>query len=95
MNRTIKLFSMTLILSLTSTMLSADGKASLVLHNGQILTVEESLGRVEAVAIEGHEVLAVGSDEEIEWKRSSNGLNIQLPKTLPGKIVNGFRIRSR
>ena len=37
----------------------------------------------------------MGSDEKIIWKRSSDGLTIQLPKTLPGKIVNGFRIRSR
>ena len=34
----------------------------------------------------------MGSDEKIRWKRSSDGLSIQLPQKLPGKIVNGFRI---
>ncbi|HUV64205.1 MAG TPA: alpha-L-fucosidase [Sedimentisphaerales bacterium] len=35
----------------------------------------------------------MGSDEKVIWKRSSDGLTILLPKVLPGKIVNGFRIR--
>ena len=34
----------------------------------------------------------MGGDEIIKWKRSSNELTIQLPRKLPGKIVNGFRI---
>ena len=35
----------------------------------------------------------MGSDEKVKWKRSSDGLRILLTKALPGKIVNGFRIR--
>ena len=35
----------------------------------------------------------MGSKEKIRWKRSEEGLTIKLPKTLPGEIVNGFRIR--
>ncbi len=35
----------------------------------------------------------MGSNEKIQWERSAAGLKIQLPKKLPGKIVNGFRIR--
>jgi len=38
-------------------------------------------------------IALMGSDETIEWNRSASGLTIQLPKTLPGQIVNGFRIR--
>ena len=34
----------------------------------------------------------MGSSEIIKWNRSSDALTIQLPKILPGKIVNGFRI---
>ncbi|MCP4680563.1 MAG: glycoside hydrolase family 29, partial [Deltaproteobacteria bacterium] len=34
----------------------------------------------------------MGSDETIEWNRSADALTIQLPETLPGQIVNGFRI---
>jgi len=37
----------------------------------------------------------MGSSEKIKWKRSADALTITLPKTLPGKIVNGFRIHSR
>ena len=36
----------------------------------------------------------IGSDEKIVWNRSAEGLTIQLPKTVPGKIVSGFRIRT-
>ena len=35
----------------------------------------------------------LGSDEKIEWKRTAEALTIQCPKSLPGKIVTGFRIR--
>lgn len=35
----------------------------------------------------------MGSTENIEWKRSVDALTIQVPKNLPGQIVNGFRIK--
>jgi len=44
-----------------------------------------------------HEIAGIelmGSSEEIKWNRSADALTIQLPKTLPGQIVNGFRIHS-
>lgn len=34
----------------------------------------------------------LGSDEELHWKRTSKGLEIQLPDTLPDQLVIGFRI---
>jgi len=34
----------------------------------------------------------MGSSEEVQWKRSADALTIRLPRKLPGKIVNGFRI---
>jgi len=34
----------------------------------------------------------MGSDDEINWDRSSDGLTIQLPKTLPDLPVIGFKI---
>ena len=34
----------------------------------------------------------MGSKAKIRWKRSAGGLTIKLPKTMPGKIVNSFRI---
>ncbi|WP_419580327.1 hypothetical protein [Stieleria magnilauensis] len=37
----------------------------------------------------------MGSTEKITWNRTADALTIRLPKSLPGKIVNGFRIHSR
>ncbi|MGJ8592743.1 MAG: alpha-L-fucosidase [Aquaticitalea sp.] len=36
----------------------------------------------------------MGSTEKIKWTRTDEALIIELPKSLPGKIVNGFRIKS-
>lgn len=33
-----------------------------------------------------------GSAEQILWKRSTEGLILQPPKTWPGKFVNGFKV---
>ena len=38
------------------------------------------------------DITLMGSDEKLTWNRSSKSLTIELPKKLPGKIVNGFRI---
>jgi alpha-L-fucosidase len=35
----------------------------------------------------------MGGKELVKWKRSPDGLTIQLPKKLPGQIINGFRIQ--
>ena len=37
----------------------------------------------------------MGSDEQLKWSRNGTGLTIKLPKTMPGKIVSGFRIQSK
>ncbi len=34
----------------------------------------------------------MGSDEKIKWTRTKEALTIVLPKEMPGKIVNGFKI---
>jgi hypothetical protein len=41
--------------------------------------------------IAGIELL--GGDETMQRSRSASALTIQLPKTLPGQIADGFRIR--
>lgn len=41
------------------------------------------------------EITLLGTNQTLTWSRTSDALTIQLPKTLPGKIVNGFRIRSQ
>ena len=34
----------------------------------------------------------MGSTKRVKWERSADGLSIKLPKSLPGDIVNGFKI---
>ena len=45
-----------------------------------------------------HEIDSIelmGSAEEIQWDRSADALTIQLPTSVPGSIVNGFRIQTK
>ena len=39
------------------------------------------------------DIRLMGSDEKISWKRSTDGLAITLPKTLPDTLVVGFSIQ--
>jgi len=39
--------------------------ADMVLLNGVVVTVDDAIGNVQAVAVTGHKIIAVGSDEEI------------------------------
>jgi alpha-L-fucosidase len=43
--------------------------------------------------ISGIELL--GSQEPVRWQRSAEALTIQLPRTLPGELVNCFKIKVR
>ncbi|MCH6255600.1 alpha-L-fucosidase [Puniceicoccaceae bacterium K14] len=38
-------------------------------------------------------VQMLGSEEEIQWSRSSEGLRIELPDSLPEQLVAGFKLR--
>jgi len=40
--------------------------ADLVLHSGKVVTVDDSVPEAQAVAIRGYEIVAVGTDEEID-----------------------------
>ena len=49
--------------------------ADLVLRGGKVATVDPSLGQQQAIAISGHEIAAVGSNEEIEaWIGPDTGV---------------------
>ena len=41
------------------------------------------------------QISLLGSEEGSQWTRSPAGLTIQLPETLPGQIIDGFRIHSK
>jgi len=45
---------------------SAEETADLVLRNGHVVTVDSTQPEAEAVAIRGHSIMAVGSDDEME-----------------------------
>ena len=45
---------------------AADETADLVLRNGRVVTVDSAVPEAQAVAVQGHRILAVGSDAEIE-----------------------------
>jgi len=54
------------------------------------LNKDEEAGGVLECEIDKIELM--GSNKKIKWKRTTDGLTIKLPKTLPGDIVNGFKI---
>src|SRR5262245_58158845 len=50
---------------------AADGNADLILHNGRIATIAPRHSFVEAVAVKGGKLLAVGSDDEVLKRRGA------------------------
>lgn len=62
--------------------------ADLVLRNGVIATVDDAMPEAEAVAIRGHTILAVGSDEEIARHigRSTQVIDLNGRLVIPGFI---------
>ncbi len=62
-------------------------KADLVLKNGIVWTVEDHLPMAESVAVKGNEILAIGSDGEIESLVSSETQVLDVNR---GLILPGF-----
>ena len=61
--------------------------ADLVLHNGKIVTVDEALGELQAIAIRGDRILAVGSNEQIAAFISDSTSVVDLHGRL---VIPGF-----
>ena len=63
-------------------------RADLVLHNGKIATVDERYGDVQALAVRGDRILAVGTDAEIDRYIGSRTKVIDLAgrRAIPGFI---------
>ena len=61
--------------------------ADLVLRGGKIITVDDAIGTVEAVAIRGYEIQAVGSNDDISRYVSSDTHIIELDGKL---VIPGF-----
>jgi len=63
-------------------------RADLVLRNGKIATIDENYGDVEALAVRGDRILAVGTNDDIDRYISSNTKVIDLAgrRAIPGFI---------
>ncbi|MBI4446829.1 MAG: amidohydrolase family protein [Acidobacteria bacterium] len=87
----IKVSTSTLILLIAihfSFWVSAQGKVDLILYNGEIVTVDENFSIVEAIAITGEKIAAVGSTSSIRKLAGPETLEINLKgrTVIPGLI---------
>jgi hypothetical protein len=58
-----------------------DGKIGVWMHWG-----------IPSATDENKSISIMGSNEKIEWKQATDGLMIELPKTLSEQLVIGFQI---
>ena len=65
----------------------ATAKADMILHNGKIVTVDEAIGEVQAVAIRGDRILAVGSNAQMKALTSDSTMIVDLQGKL---VIPGF-----
>lgn len=68
--------------------MQATAKADMILHNGKIVTVDEAIGEVQAIAIRGDRILAVGSNAQMKALTDDSTMIIDLKGKLaiPGFI---------
>ena len=66
---------------------SAKPGADFVLHNGRVVTVDDKLGDLEAIAITGDRISQVGSNDEIKQHIGTNTAVIDLADRL---VIPGF-----
>lgn len=62
--------------------------ADLILHNGRVVTVDAELGEVEAIAVAGDRILAVGSNDQMNRLRgpSTTVVDLEGRLAIPGFI---------
>ncbi len=67
---------------------TTDSSPDIIIHNGEILTMEESLAQVEAIAIRNETILAIGNENDILAMAGSNTriINLEGRTLLPGFI---------
>jgi len=76
------------IICLSITGLQKSKKADLVLMNGKIVTVDEAKPEVQALAVSGDRIIAVGSNEEIKpyITQKTEVINLEGKLAIPGFI---------
>lgn len=74
--------------SLLQASLSAHAAADLVLVNGRIFTTEQTQPQVQAMAIQGETILAIGSNNEVMALADNNTeiLDVASKRVMPGLI---------
>ena len=74
--------------------LSAQGAPDLILSNGKIITVDERFTIAQAVAIRGDQVVAVGTNQEIDRLAGAGARRIDLRgrAVIPGLIDNHMHL---
>jgi predicted amidohydrolase YtcJ len=78
--------SLAVIWSVTASAQTAD----LVLTNGKIITVDDRFTTVQALAIKGERIIAIGSDADIEKFKgpATQLIDLQRRTVIPGLIDN-------
>src|SRR5438477_6912608 len=69
-------------------------QADIVLHNGKVVTVDKNFSIVQAVAITGNKISAVGTDEAVLKLAGPNTVKIDLKgrEVIPGLIDTHIHI---
>ncbi len=77
-----------LIIGLSISCLQKSKKADLVLMNGKIVTVDDAIPEVQALAVSGDRILAVGSNEEIKpyVTQKTEVIDLEGKLAIPGFI---------
>src|SRR3990172_5953295 len=73
---------------------AAQGPASIILHNGKILTVDAGFSTAQAVAVQGRKILAVGQNADILKLRGPETVVVDLKgrTVIPGIIDTHLHI---
>jgi predicted amidohydrolase YtcJ len=82
-------------IALTAGWLQAQQPATMVLHNGKILTVDNSMTVAQAIALRGNQIAAVGTDAQVmALPRAENAVVVDLKgrTVIPGLIHTHIHI---
>ena len=92
--RTVVTLAGVLVAASAFSVLSAQGAPDLVLSNGKIITVDERFTIAQAVAIRGDQIVAVGTNQEIDRIAGAGARRIDLRgrAVIPGLIDNHMHL---
>ena len=86
MKKLIKFYNTLLILAITIFFQSCTKTVDLIVHNGNIYTVDENFSKASAFAVENGKFIDVGSDDILSKYKSEKIINLNGSTVLPGLI---------